>query len=84
VTGGIIAPREEDLVILTTLERLVKGNRRAHELLFDTSKSVKAGLELEMVVAFAFRDGGNDGDVVAFGTNVVSRRHDGNVDVCID
>lgn len=78
---GIVASGQEDIVIDATLERLVKRNGLTEELLLDPAKSIKTGLELEVVVAVRFGNGGHDGDVVALGADVVCGGDDGDVDV---
>lgn len=79
---GIVALREEDVVVVTILERLVQRDGLAHELLLNLAETVKTGLELEVVVGIGLGNGRDDGDVVALGANVVGGRNNGNVDVC--
>ena len=50
VTRGIIAFRDEDVVIHATFQRLIKGNGRTHELFFNFSQSLQSWLELNVVV----------------------------------
>jgi hypothetical protein len=72
VAGGIIALREENVIINATLQRLVERDRLAHELLLDAAKPVKTRLELEVVIAVALRNGRDNSDVVSFRANIVS------------
>jgi hypothetical protein len=81
VAGGVVALRHEDVVLGTALNWLVEWDSWAHELLLDLSETVKTGLELKVVVAVALSDGGDNGDVVALGADVVCRRDDSDVDV---
>jgi len=81
MTCSIVTLRYEDVVIHTALQRLVKRYWCTHEFLFDLAQSVKARLELKMVVTRALSDSGDDGNVVAFGADVVRRRYNGNVDI---
>ena len=75
----IIALGDVDAVIDTRLQGLVQRNRRTHEGLLDAAETVEAVLELEMGVGVAFSDGGDDGDVVTLGADVVSGGDHGNV-----
>lgn len=81
---SVVALGNKDAVIHAALQGLVQRNRRAHELLFDAAEPVETWLQLEVVVAVAFGDGGDDGDVVALGADVVRGGDDGDVDVCRD
>jgi hypothetical protein len=47
----IVAPRQEDVVISTTSERLVQRNGGTQELLLDRTETVETGLELKVVIA---------------------------------
>lgn len=71
VTGRVVASRDEDVVILSALERLVDGNRRSHELLLDLAETIESGLQLEVVVAVTLGNGRDNGNVVALGSYVV-------------
>ena len=79
MTRSVITLRDENLIIHSTLQRFVKWNGRAEEFLFDLSETVQARLELEVVVAGAFGDGGDNSDVVALRADVVGRGNDGDV-----
>lgn len=72
VAGSIIALREENVIIDAALQWLVERDRLAHKLFLDAAKSVKAGLELEVVIAVAFRNRGNNSNVVSLWTDIVS------------
>ena len=78
---GIVALGYKDVVFLAGLDWLVQWDRRAQKLLLDLAEAVKPRLKLEVVVAVALGNGGNDGDVVSLGADVVRRRNDGDVDV---
>ena len=73
VAGGIVALRQENVVVGTALEWLVKWNRWAHELLLNLSETVETWLKLKVVVAVTLGNGGDNGDVVALGADVVCR-----------
>lgn len=97
VAGGIVALRDEDVVVDTALEGLVERDWWAlggvscffnrlvvgtyHELLLDPAEALKAGCELEVVVCVGLCHCGNDGDVVTLGAYVVCRRDHGDVDI---
>ena len=68
---GIITLGDEDIIIDSAFQRLIERYRRSHELFFDLAKSVDTRLELEVVVARVFGNGGDDGDVVALGTDIM-------------
>ena len=68
-------------ISIPTLQRLINWDWRANEAFFDFAEALQARLEFEVVVGFGFGDGGDDGDVVAFGADVVSGGDDGDVDV---
>lgn len=78
---SIVALRQENVVVNTALNWLIEWDGWAHELLLDRSKAFKTGLELEVVVAVTLGNGGDDGDVVSLGADIVCRRDDRNVDV---
>jgi hypothetical protein len=82
VTCGVVALRHENVVIFATLDGLVEWDGLTHELLLNLAETIKTGLKLKVVVAVALGNGGHDGDVVAFGADVVGRGDDGNVNVC--
>lgn len=71
MTCSVVALGQEDVVVVAAFERLVKRDWLAHELLLDLSKTIDTGLELEVVVAVALRNGGYDGNVVTLGADVV-------------
>ena len=71
VAGGVVALGDEDVVVLAALERLVKRDGRAHELLLNLAEAVETRLDLEVVVRVGLGDGADDGDVVALGADVV-------------
>lgn len=81
MASGVVALRHEDVVLGAALDGLVEWDSWAHELLLNLSETVKTGLELKMVVAVALGNGGDNGDVVALGANIVCRRDDRDVDV---
>ena len=78
---GVVALREEDVVVCAALQWLVQRDGLAHELLLNLAEAVKTRLELEVVVGVCLSDSRDNGDVVALGAYVVSRRDDSNVDV---
>ena len=53
-----------------------------HELLLDSAEAVETRLELEVVVSLSLGDGGDDGDPVALGADVVGRGNASDVDIC--
>jgi hypothetical protein len=73
VTCGVVALGHENVVVAAAANRLVQRDGRAHELLLDPAETVKTRLKLEVVVAVALSDGGDNGDVVALGADVVGR-----------
>ncbi len=79
---GIVALRQENVVVVAGFERLVERNGLAHKLLLNLAEAVKTRLELKVVVGVGLGDGRDDGNVVALGAHVVGGRNDGNVDVC--
>lgn len=48
---GVVALRNEDVVIQPTLEGLVERNCGTHKLLLDFAQPFKPGLQLKMMVA---------------------------------
>ena len=52
-----------------------------HELLLDPAEALKSWFKFKVVVGCRLGNGGDDGDVVAFGTYVMSTGNDGNVDI---
>jgi hypothetical protein len=83
MTSGIVALGDEYVIAHTTLKRLVQRDRRAQEFLLDLAEPLEAGLQLKMMIAITFGDGGNDGDVITLGADVVRRRDDCDVDVFV-
>jgi hypothetical protein len=81
VTCGVVALRHEDVVFAAASNRLVQRDGGAHELLLDLAETIKTWLELKVVVAVAFSDGGDDGNVVTLGADIVCGRDDSDVDV---
>ena len=81
VTRCIITLGNEDLVLVTALERFVERDRGAHKFLLDFAQSLESGLELKVVVGATFGDGGDDGYVIVLGADVVCGRNDGDVDI---
>lgn len=79
---GVVALREENVVVAAALQRLIQRNRLAHELLFNLAEAVKTGLELEVMVGVGLGNRRDNGDVVALGADVVSGRDNGDVDIC--
>ena len=71
MAGCVVALGDEDVVVCAALERLVNGDRRAHELLLNLAEAVETGLDLEVVVRVGLSDGADDGDVVALGADIV-------------
>lgn len=81
MASSIIALRDEDIVILSTLERLVEWDWWTHELLLNAAEALETGCKLEVVVGAGLGHGGHDGDVVALWTDVVGRGDHGDVNV---
>jgi hypothetical protein len=81
VTCGVIALGHENVVVAAASSRLVQRDGWTHELLLDPAETVETWLKLKVVVAVALSDGGDDGDVVPLGADVVCGRDDSNVDV---
>ena len=79
---GVVALGDVYSVVSATLKGLVDGDGWSCESFFYSAQSLVAGLELEVVIAGAFCDGGDDGDPVAAGTDVVCGRYDGDVYIC--
>jgi hypothetical protein len=52
-----------------------------HEFLLDPAEALKSWLKFKVVVGGRLGDGGDDGDVVAFGAYVMSAGNDGNVNI---
>lgn len=78
---SIVALGDEDVVLLTVLEGLVERDRGTHELLLNFAQTLKAGLELQVVVSIVLGDGRDDGNVVALGADVMCGGDHRNVDV---
>jgi hypothetical protein len=84
VSGGVVALRDENVVILSTLSRLIERNGRAHELFQEVaSKSIYAVLQLFMMIGLFLGNGGDDSDVVTLRGNIMGGTNDSNVDICI-
>lgn len=72
---------------LVYVSRSIPGKARArheasyHELLLDRAEAVEAGLQLEVVVGSSLGDGGDDGDPVALGADVMGGRDAGDVNI---
>lgn len=77
----VVTLGDEDTVLLATLQRLVDGDWRTHELLFNRTQAFKARLELEVVVDIVLGNGRDDGDVVTLRADVVCRRDHRDVDI---
>jgi hypothetical protein len=71
MAGRVIALGDVNIIVDTTLQRLVDWNWWAHELLLDSSESLEARCEFEVVVCVGLGDSGDNGDVVAFRTDAV-------------
>lgn len=52
-----------------------------HELLLDLAKALQARLKLKMVIGRCLSNGGDNGDPVALGADIVRGGDAGNVDV---
>jgi hypothetical protein len=78
---SVIALGNEDVVVDTALERLMQRDWRSHEHLLDLAEALEPGLQFEMVVGARLGDGRDDGNIVAFGANVVSGRDDRDIDI---
>ena len=81
MASGIIALGDEDIVIHAAFQGFIQRYRRTHEFLFDLAEAFEAGLQLEVVITRAFSDRGHDGDVVAFGADVVCGGDESDVDI---
>lgn len=79
---GIITPADVDAVLVTAVEGLVERDRWTHELLLDPAEALEARLQLQVVVGRRLGDGGDNGNVIALGADVVRRGDDGDVNVC--
>ena len=53
-----------------------------HELLLDPAEALKSWFKFKVVVGGRLGDGGDDGDVEAFGAYVMGAGNDSNVDIC--
>ena len=73
MTRSIVALGYVDVVIHSTLKRLVERDSWAHELFLDLAKPVEARLELEVMVAVTLCNCGYDGDVITLRTHIVGR-----------
>lgn len=56
VARCVVALRDENVVVETGLEWLVKWDRWSHEFLLDLSKALETWLELEVVVGVGLGD----------------------------
>lgn len=81
MTGGVIAFRNEDVVVLAALQWLVQGNGRTHESLLNSAESIETRLKFKVMIAESFCNGGNNSNIVAFGANIVCRRDNRDIDV---
>ena len=81
MTGGIVALGDEDVIVHTALEWLVERNGRAHESLIDVSEALEAWLKFQMLIDLRFGDGGDDGDIITLGADVMRGGDDGNIDI---
>lgn len=81
VARGVVALGDVDLVLGAVLQGLVQGDRSSQELLLDLAEALQTGLELQVVVCRCLSDGGDDGNPVALGADVVCGRNAGNVNV---
>ena len=79
--AGVVGFADEHIVVLAGLQRFINGNWRSHELLFYTSQTIEARLELQVVIGTAFGDRADDGDIIALGTHVVGGADDGDVNI---
>ena len=60
----------------------MRVNMKAYqELLLDLAEAFQTGLQLQVVVCRCLSDGGDDGNPVALGADVVGGRNAGNVNV---
>lgn len=82
VAAGIVAPAQEDVVVLAGLQGLIDGDRGAHEFLLDLPEAVKARLDFEVVVGRGLGDRADNSDVVPLRADVVGGRDDRDVYVC--
>jgi hypothetical protein len=57
VACGVVALRQEDVVVGAALEGLVKRDGLTHELFLNLAKTVKTGLKLKVVVGIGLGDG---------------------------
>lgn len=84
VARGIVALGDVDLVLGPIVQGLIQGDGSSQELLLDLSEALQTGLELQMVVCRCLSDGGDDGNPVTLGADVVCGRNAGNVDVLFE
>lgn len=81
MAGGIVTPGNIDVVLAAILQGFVQRDRGSDEFFFDATQALKARFQLDVVVCFVFGNGGDDGNVVALGADVVGRRDHRDVDV---
>ena len=71
MAGCVVALGDEDVVIDTALQWLIERNGWAHELLLDSSETLKSRCELEVVVGVGLGNGGDNGNVVTLRADAV-------------
>lgn len=81
MASSVVAPGNENLVLGAVILRLVQRNGVAQELLLDLAEALQTGLQLKVVVGAGLGNGGDNGDPVALGADVVCGTNAGNVDV---
>lgn len=81
VARGVVALGDVDLVLGAVVQGLVQGDGSSQELLLDLAEALQTGLELQVVVCGCLSDGGDDGNPVALGADVVCGRDAGDVNV---
>jgi hypothetical protein len=81
MAGSVIALGYENAVVDAALQWLIERDGWTHELLFDSSKTFKAGCKLEVVVCIGLGDSGDNSDVVTLGADAVGTGDDSDVDV---
>lgn len=69
------------LLFLAQMSSLWEQQETYHELLLDSAETLEASGKLDVVVCGCLCNCGNNGDVVALRTDVVSRRDHCNVDI---
>lgn len=81
MTCCIIALGDEYIIVNTALQWLIERNWWPHELLLDSSETLKARCELKMVICVGLGYSGDNGNVVALGADTMGAGDDCNVDV---